>query len=178
MDSINEKETWRLCTSPQIHRPSNLLPRRSVGDFVMPMWFNGIAGFEKLNKTQASVFMFHNNWLVILLGSKKDHLIIETGLLFTLTGYYFSIQFGEVRFLLFRIVFLSKTFAYLNFCFSGMILMFYSWINLFCLAWNRQLIQGISIFFSAISVWLLKVTLEGVLFLGFQLFSSIRFCFV
>ena len=126
MDSLNEKETWRLCTSPHIHRPSNLLPRRSVGDFVMPMGFNGIAGFEKLNKTQAIVFMFQNNWLIILLGSKKDHLILETGLLFTLTGYYFLIRFGEFRFLLFGIVFLSKTSQYLNFCVSGMTLMYFT----------------------------------------------------
>ena len=126
MDSLNEKETWRLCTSPHIHRPSNILPCRSVGDFVMPMGFNGIAGFEKLNKTQASVFMIQNNWLIILLGSKKDHLILETGLLFTLTGYYFSIQFGGIRFLLFGIVFLSKTSQYLNFCVSEMTLIFFT----------------------------------------------------
>ena len=122
MDSLNEKETWRLCTSPHIHRPSNILPCRSVGDFLMPMGFNGIAGFEKLNKTQASVFMIQNHWLIILLGSKKDHLILETGSLFTLTGYFFSIHIGEFRFLLFGIVFLSKISQYLNFCVSGMTL--------------------------------------------------------
>ena len=143
MDSINEKETWRLCTSPHIHRPSNLLPRRSVGDFVMPMGFNGIPGFEKLNKTQASVSMIQNNWLIILLGSKKDHLILETGLLFTLTGYYFSIKFGEFRFLIFRIVFLSDISVPKFLSFWDDVDIFYYWINLFCLAWIRQLIERI-----------------------------------
>ena len=122
MDSLHEKESWRLCTSPYIHKPSNLLAHQSLGDFVLPMGFNEVAGFAKLNKTQASVFMFQNNWLIILLVSKKDHLILETGLLFSLTGYVFSIQFGEFRFLLFGIVFLSKTSPDLNFCFSGMML--------------------------------------------------------
>ena len=97
-----------------------------MGDFVMPMGFNGITGFEKLNKTLASVFMIQNNWLIILLGSKKDHLILETGSLFTLTGYFFSIHIGEFRFLLFGIGFFSKTSQYLNLCFSGMMLIYFT----------------------------------------------------
>ena len=44
----------------------------------------------------------------------------------SLTGYYFSIQFGEFRFLLFGIVFLSKTSQYLNLCFSGMMLIYFT----------------------------------------------------
>ena len=41
------------------------------GDFVMPLGFNEVASIEKLNETQANVFMFQNNWLILIPVSKK-----------------------------------------------------------------------------------------------------------
>ena len=76
-ESLHEKDTRRFLTSPYILKPSSLIAHQRVGDIVMPMVFKEIPTFKKLNKVQANVFMFLNNWLIPHLVSKKDCLLLK-----------------------------------------------------------------------------------------------------
>ena len=76
--SLREKDTWRLCTSPDIQKPSSTLARQPVTYSVMPMVFNEI---PRIEKEQCSRGSFHVPKQLVEssspLKTDKDCLILE-----------------------------------------------------------------------------------------------------
>ena len=123
------------------------------------MGFNEIARFEKVNKTQASVIMFQNNLLILIPVSKKQSLMLDTDVLFSLTGYFFSIQLREIKFFLFRVGCLGKISPYLNFCVSGFKLIYFFY-QPFCFVSRVIDISSRELFFSLINVLLIIINFD------------------
>ena len=57
-------------TNPETYITSNPMSHQPVGEFEMPMTFNQIPRFEKLNKVQVNVFRYQNKDLIPLRISK------------------------------------------------------------------------------------------------------------
>ena len=83
--------SWRCKANPETYNPrTNRLAKKHEGDFFMPMPFNQIERFEKLNKVQVNVFLFENKDLVPLRISKlKSRFIMDLLLLSEGTSYHY-----------------------------------------------------------------------------------------
>ena len=68
--SLHENVSWRLRTSPETYKRSNILAHQPIGEFEMPMGFNQVPKFEMLNKVQVNIFQCRQNALLPLLVSK------------------------------------------------------------------------------------------------------------